>query len=71
MIRFIVNFVRDCRTLVVPLLTLMLLTAVMVAAGAGSAAVIVSNLGTMLILAANVAYIAVLVRRDRRRGGLQ
>jgi hypothetical protein len=56
---FIREFARDCRTVVIPLVVVICLTLLLALIGLWDAAKIVSNIGTLLVLFANVIYLAV------------
>jgi len=65
---FFARFVRDCWTVVIPLLLVMVASLVLFGRGQGDTAGIVANLGTFLVMLGNVVYVVFVHSRRRWPG---
>jgi len=63
--KFLTDYIWRCKTLTIPLITLIVVTWAMFFAGHRDAAVAVSQLGTALVLLGNLVYITFVHSRSR------
>ena len=65
MLKFFGHFLYDCRTVVIPLLSIIVATVILFCMGYGNAAWFVSSIGTFLVMLANVVYVTAFHSRKR------
>lgn len=62
-VKFLTDFVWDCKTLVIPLVALMIISPILYLSGHKELAQLVANLGTLLVLVANLVYVVWLEKK--------